>query len=201
MVNAGSLYRRKTAGTSGATFDATELANWDPLSSLDQLQDRSGDMVVPTITTGTLPVNVVNGAAFDATLTENLTGVTYTWLPTATYPQFQTITVRLKQDATGGRTVNFGAFGTIIGDTPSLNLTANANPAALFNVVTFDGGASRYVLPILTDVAQEEIGRGAALPDPGTSTFDAYIVTGSAVESDGLWFRYSNQWILAKAAA
>lgn len=200
-IQGGALYRRKTAGTSGATFDATELANWDPLSSLDQLQDRSGDLNVPAIAAGVLPVNVANGAAFDATLTENLTGVTYTWLPTATYPQFQTITVRLKQDATGGRTVNFAAFGTIIGETPSLDLTANANPAAIFNVVTFDGGATRYVLPILTDAAEEEIGRGTALPDPGTSTFDAFIVTGSAGEPDGLWFRYSNNWILAKAVA
>ncbi len=115
------------------------------VAQVDPLQDRSGDVVVITTSGPTVALDVAQGAAFDVTLGADLTAVNWSWLPTPANPAFQSVTVRLAQDGTGGRTVDFSAFGTLIGATPSLTATPNASPAALFSVVTFDGGVSRYV--------------------------------------------------------
>ena len=89
-----------------------------------------------TITSGTMFLDLNQGTVQDVTLTENVSSISF-----ANVNSFaglsSTVTLRTKQDGTGGRSVGFTGIKFAGGTAPTVTSTANAEDIFVFT--TFDG--------------------------------------------------------------
>lgn len=96
-----------------------------------ELKDYSETTTTPTISTGTLTLNIENGNAFDVAHNANITTLTIS-NPSAT-GKLCSFTLFLTQDGTGGKTITWpDSVKWPYGVAPTLITTANA-----VNIVTF----------------------------------------------------------------
>lgn len=109
---------------------------WNSLSYFQPINPRSG-VAALSISTGAVVIDCSLGNYFTLVLTENVTSITFTNLPAAGYAQ--SIWVRIKQDATGGRTVALPtAFKASTGS--AAGVTSSANAYTLLAATTVDQG-------------------------------------------------------------
>lgn len=106
-----------------------------------ELKDYSETVSTPTISSNSLTLNIENGNVFSIAHNANITTLTL-GNPSAT-GKACSFTLILKQDATGGRTINWPAsvkWGG--GAAPTLTTTANA--VNILTFVTIDAGTTWY---------------------------------------------------------
>lgn len=142
-----------TIGASSVTYDnaASGLASTNAQDAIDELESSvdtvaSGvtDALAPTedvsalaIVAGVVDIDCALGNLRTLELTGNVTSITFSNLPAA--GKGQSIAIRIKQDATGGRTVAFPASFKAIGGTDTA-VPSTANAYALLTITTFDQG-------------------------------------------------------------
>ena len=106
-----------------------------------ELKDYSETTTTPTISTGTLTLNIENGNVFDVAHNANITTLTIS-NPSAT-GKTCSFTLFLTQDGTGGRTITWpAAVKWAGGSAPVLVTTANA--VNLLTFVTKNAGTTWY---------------------------------------------------------
>lgn len=92
-----------------------------------------------SVSSNAFTIDTSQGTHFDVSLTANVTGITFSNL-LASSLWSQNITMFLKQDATGGRTVSgWPAAVKWPGGTPP-TITATANKTDIVSCITHDGG-------------------------------------------------------------
>jgi len=111
----------------------------DKLVSKQILKDYGEELSSPSISSNVLTLNVENGNHFAVSLDANVTTLTLS-NPTAS-GDLCAITVWLKQDGTGGRTVAWPASIKWAGGTAP-TVTSTANRTDIFVFMTKDGGTS-----------------------------------------------------------
>jgi len=140
----------KFDGTTGKLVKNTAwlLDNSNVLNAQDavlqrpEMKDYSETVASPAISAGTLPLDVTTANVFDVTLNENVTTLDLS-NPSPT-GKACSITLFLKQDATGGRTFAWPAsVKSPGGSLPSVTSAANAQD--IYSLVTKDAGATWYV--------------------------------------------------------
>jgi hypothetical protein len=96
----------------------------------------------PSSSGGALTLDLANGNHFKVTLTENVTSITISNLPTAqTGSRLVAIILYLKQNGTGGWTVTFPASFKFSGSvTPTVTSTASRTDKLI--ATTLDGGTT-----------------------------------------------------------
>lgn len=131
------------------TAPATTLANAlqpssaigmaDQILSRPVIQDFAEIVQTPSIVSGALAFNLQNGNVGQVTLTANVTSMTFTNAPVS--GRAGSLTLILKQDGTGGRTVAWPASVTWLGgDAPVVPTGPNA--VIVVFVLTTDGGTT-----------------------------------------------------------
>lgn len=99
-------------------------------------QDRS-TVTVLSIVAGVVTINCALGDYFTLALTANVTSIVFTNLPAAN--KGATLTIRLRQDGTGGRTVALPASFKVTGGSDTAVQSA-INAYTLLIISTFDQG-------------------------------------------------------------
>lgn len=119
----------------GNDFDAQ-----DKVLSRPELKDYAETRTTPASSAGTLTLDLVNGNVFEPTLTESVT-VAFANPPAA--GKSGSVTLILKQDATGGRTVTWPASVKWAGGTAP-TLTTAASAVDIISFLTTDGGTTWF---------------------------------------------------------
>lgn len=123
----------------GHGHDGEALDLQDALLTRPQLKDYSEARTTPSISAGSLTLDLEAGNVFDVVLTEDVTGITVVNAPAA--GSLGTVTVRLRQDGTGGRTVDVSGFD--FGDQGAPAMPATATTGRLWiTALTLDGGTT-----------------------------------------------------------
>lgn len=120
---------------------AVNLTTTDISEGTNEYHTESRNAVSPVtalvISAGVVNINCALGSYFTLPLTANVTSLTFTNLPAAGFGQ--SIAIRMKQDATGGRTVTLPAsFKASAGSLTAVDSTINAY--TLLMITTFDQG-------------------------------------------------------------
>lgn len=140
----------KYSGTSGGVLadsgwllGATNTLNaQDAVLQRPELKDYSETVASPASSAGTLTLDVTTANVFNVTLTENVTTLTLS-NPSPT-GKACSITLFLKQDATGGRTFAWPAsVKSPGGSLPAVTSAANAQD--IYSLATKDAGTTWYV--------------------------------------------------------
>lgn len=133
------------SGTGGSGTIANplteELQAADQVIGRPELKDYSETISTVSSSSGSLTLDIENGNVFDVTLTENITTLTINNPPVSGKACY--ITLILKQDATGGRTVTFPASVNWSGGTAP-TLSTDPNAVDVLKLLTTDGGTSWY---------------------------------------------------------
>jgi hypothetical protein len=105
-----------------------------------ELKNYSETVTTPTISAGVLTLNMANGNVFSVNHNANITSCVITNPPAS--GKAGSLTLILKQDATGGRTFAFHASWTSAdnGTAPALSTTANKRNKLVLQ--TIDGGTT-----------------------------------------------------------
>jgi hypothetical protein len=125
-----SLETNTTATFHGAKVEDLELVYFS----------ETANKTVASLT-GALAVDLTDGGVQSITLTENITSVSFSNAPPS--GQLGTVTLFMKQDATGSRTVTWPASILWAGGT-DLVLSTAANAMDVVSFMTKDGGATWY---------------------------------------------------------
>ncbi len=144
VIDAGALAAKNTveAGDIAAgALDSISIDLQDQQLTRPELKDFSETSTTPTVSAGTLTLDLETGNVFEVTVTENVTTLTFANPPAS--GRAGSCTLILRQDATGGRTLVWpGSVRWPAGDPPAISAAANA--ADVFAFVTRDGGATWY---------------------------------------------------------
>jgi hypothetical protein len=125
---------------SGA-LDGKAVNMQDNLLTRPEIKDYAETSTTPSISSGALTLDLTNGNVFEVTLTANVTSLTLANPPAS--GKAGSITLILKQDATGGRTLAWpGSVRWPNGTQPALSSVQNA--VDIFTFVTRDAGATWY---------------------------------------------------------
>lgn len=118
-----------------------ELPCLDQVVSRPEIKDYAETLTALSSSAGTLTLDLVNGNVFEVTLTENVTTLNLNNPPAS--GKAGSITLILKQDATGSRTVTWPASVKWAGGSaPTLSTDASATDVLTF--VTTDAGTTWY---------------------------------------------------------
>jgi len=137
-------------GTSGTSVqnstwtlsDAGAMNAADGVLQRPEIKDYAETRTTPSSSSGTLTLNLENGNVFEVTLTENVTTLTLSNPPAS--GKAGSLTLILKQDATGGRTFAWPAAVKSAGGTdPTISSAANA--VDIYTLLTTDAGTTWYV--------------------------------------------------------
>jgi len=137
-------------GTSGTSVqnsswtlsDAGAMNAADGVLQRPEIKDYAETLTTPSSSSGTLTLNLENGNVFEVTLTENVTTLTLSNPPAS--GKAGSLTLILKQDATGGRTFAWPAAVKSAGGTdPTISSAANA--VDIYTLLTTDAGTTWYV--------------------------------------------------------
>jgi hypothetical protein len=138
------------AGKAPTVHTHAEYARLDGASFTGEvrLQEYTETVTSPAVA-ATTTLNCVNGMTHRITLTQNTTIAITGLSPTANLAQ--TVSIFMKQDATGGRTVTWpSGVKWSNGVAPTLVTTANAENVV--SLTTFDSGTTWYGFPAGTDM-------------------------------------------------
>ena len=126
---------------------ADQLQDGIPINMQDQqltrpqLKDYSETSTTPTVSAGALTLDLETGNVFEVILTANVTTLSLANPPAS--GRAGSVTLILRQDGTGGRTVAWPAAVKWAGATPP-SVSAAAGAIDLYALVTRDGGTSWY---------------------------------------------------------
>jgi hypothetical protein len=124
--------------------DGIPIAMQGALLSGAELRDYSETSPAATISAGALTLDLATGSLFDVVLTDHVTSLSLTHPPAA--GQAAAMTLILRQDATGGRTVTWPATIKWPGGAPPA-VTSFADAVDVLSFVTRDAGATWYGFP------------------------------------------------------
>lgn len=137
-------------GTSGTsiqnsawTLDDSGVMNAaDGVLQRPEIKDYAETRATPSSSAGTLTLDMTTANVFEVTLTENVTTLTISNPPAS--GKAGSLTLILKQDATGGRTFAWPASVKSAGGTdPTISSAANA--IDIYTLLTTDAGTTWYV--------------------------------------------------------
>ena len=136
-----------TSGTaiqnSGWILDDSEVLNaQDGVLQRPEIKDYAETRTTPSSSSGTLTIDLTNGNVFEVTLTENVTTLTLSNPPAS--GKAGSLTLILKQDATGGRTFAWPAAVKSAGGTDPV-ISSAANAVDIYSLLTTDAGTTWYV--------------------------------------------------------
>ena len=133
----------KSVQNSGWTLDDSDTLNAaDKILQRPEIKDYAETRTTPSSSAGTLTLDLANGNVFEVTLTENVTTLTIS-NPSAT-GKACSLTLILKQDATGGRTFAWPAsVKSASGADPVISSAVNA--IDIYTLLTTDAGTTWYV--------------------------------------------------------
>ena len=144
LTNAGALAAKDIVATGDIAAGAV---NNMPINMQDQqltrpeLKDFSETSTTPTVSAGTLTLDLELGNVFEVTLTENVTSLTLANPPAA--GRAGSSTLILRQDTTGGRTIVWpSSVRWPNGVQPTISSVEDG--VDIFAFVTRDGGATWY---------------------------------------------------------
>ena len=146
-LNDGAVTQTKLA--TGAV-GAAQLQDGIPINMLDQLLTRpqlkafSEARLAPASAAGTLTLDLGTANVFEVTLSENITALVFTNAPPA--GSAGELTLILKQDAVGGRTLAWPGSVRWPGGVPPA-ITSVANAVDIHSFVTTNGGATWFGFP------------------------------------------------------
>ena len=137
-------------GTSGTAIqntawlldDSNVMNAQDAVLQRPEIKDYAETRTTPSSSAGTLTLDLANGNVFEVTLTENVTTLTLS-NPPAT-GKAGSLTLILKQDATGGRTFAWPAAVKSAGGTDPV-ISSAANAVDIYSLLTTDAGTTWYV--------------------------------------------------------
>lgn len=122
--------------------DAGAMNAADGVLQRPEIKDYAETLTTPSSSSGTLTLNLENGNVFEVTLTENVATLTLSNPPAS--GKAGSLTLILKQDATGGRTFAWPAAVKSAGGTdPTISSAANA--VDIYTLLTTDAGTTWYV--------------------------------------------------------
>ncbi|MGE0338118.1 MAG: DUF2793 domain-containing protein [Gammaproteobacteria bacterium] len=122
--------------------DTGDLNAQDGVLQRPELKDYAETVTSPTISSGTLTLDLTNGNVFEVTLNANVTTLTLSNPPAS--GKAGSLTLILKQDATGGRTFAWpAAVKSANGADPVISSAANA--IDIYTLLTTDAGTTWYV--------------------------------------------------------
>lgn len=131
--------RTGTVTAQAGDYDGLPLDLQDASLTRPEIRDYSETSSLPAITSGVLDLDLEAGNVFDVVLTEDVTSITVTNAPAS--GKLGTLTVRFRQDAVGGRSVDLSAFDW--GDAGAPAVPATPTTGRLWvAALTLDGGAS-----------------------------------------------------------
>jgi len=133
-VKSGTL-----AGTEKVEIDdgSSKSVTVQQIADLAAAGSLGSDVTVLSIASGVVNIDCSLGDYFTLALTANVTSITFSNLPAAGVGR--TLMIRMKQDATGGRTVVLpSSFKTIIGSDTAVQSGANAY--TILALTSFDQG-------------------------------------------------------------
>jgi len=111
------------------------------MGNLIELKDFEETTASPSSSVGVLTLDLENGNTFDVTLTENVTSLVLNNPPVS--PKAGSVTLILRQDATGGRTFAWlAAIKWDGGTAPTISSAANA--IDIYTLITKDGGTTWF---------------------------------------------------------
>jgi hypothetical protein len=144
VADAGSVAGLDQVGSGEIASDALDGRAIDmqgQLLSRPEIRDFSETTAAPAVIGGSLTLDLEAASVFDATLTEDVTTLVLANAPAAN--KAGSVTLILKQDAIGGRTVTWPEAVRWPGGLPPVT-SAAANAVDVLTFVTVDGGASWY---------------------------------------------------------
>lgn len=136
-----SAYKAMTAAQAMAVLSGAALDMQDATLTRPVLKDVGHTRTAPTISAGTLTLDLTNGNVFEVTLNANVTTLTLSNPPASgTWGQFILI---VKQDGTGSRTFAWPASTVWEGGTEP-TVTATASARDIYVLGTPDAGTTWY---------------------------------------------------------
>jgi len=139
-ADVASVFGRTGAVSAQAgDYDGLPLDLQDAPLTRPTLTDYSETSTAPSIASGALTLDLEAGNVFDVVLTEDVSAISLVNPPAS--GSLGTISVRFRQDATGGRTVDLSAFD--FGNAPVPAMPATATTGRLWiTALTVDGGTT-----------------------------------------------------------
>jgi len=135
-----SVFGRTGAVTAQAgDYDGLPLDLQDQLLTRPLLKDFAEQAPTPSVSAGTLTLDLATGNVFDVTLDQDVGSINIVNAPAS--GRAGTLTLRLRQDATGSHTVDLSAFDFGSAPVPAMPGTATTG-RLLITALTFDGGTS-----------------------------------------------------------
>lgn len=133
----------KAVQNSAWTLDDSGVMNAaDGVLQRPEIKDYAETRATPSSSAGTLTLDMTTANVFEVTLTENVTTLTISNPPAS--GKAGSLTLILKQDATGGRTFAWPASVKSAGGTdPTISGAANA--IDIYTLLTTDAGTTWYV--------------------------------------------------------
>lgn len=129
---------------SAPSLDNNPINMQDQILTRAALKDSSQISPAPTVSAGTLTLDLETGNVFEVTLDQNVSSLVLA--NPAASGRACSVTLILKQDAIGGHTVAWpGNVKWMAGAVPSV--TAAANAIDVYSLVTRDNGATWYGFP------------------------------------------------------
>jgi hypothetical protein len=116
----------------------------DALLTGPELRDYCETSPAPTISSGTLTLDLETGSVFEVILTQNVTSVVLAHPPAA--GRAGSCSIILRQDATGGRTLSWPTSIKWAGGAPP-PITTAAGAVDVFGLITRDGGQNWFGFP------------------------------------------------------
>lgn len=142
LTNDYDVVAAGTGSADGINFiDMTNTFQFRLISTRNKLQAYTEAIGVSTVLAGVLTIDLNNGPVQTVTLAENISSIIFGNVSTI---GSTTVQIKIKQDATGIRTVNFTGFITAGGVTPAVSVGANQEDIFVFQ--TLDG-VTWYLFP------------------------------------------------------
>jgi hypothetical protein len=113
----------------------------DAVLDSPELRDYAETSPTPTISSGTLTLDLESGNVFEVLLTQNVTSLVLLHPPAA--GRAGSCSLILRQDVTGGRTLAWPSVIKWPGGAPP-TITSAANAVDIYALVTRDGGTTWY---------------------------------------------------------
>ena len=130
-----------SAQIAAGALDGKAINMQDQLLSRAEIRDFAETTATPSVSGGSLTLDLQTANVFVVTLTENVSTLALSNAPPST--KAGSVTLVLKQDATGNRTLSWPASVKWSGGNPRVVSTA-ANAVDVFAFFTTDGGTTWY---------------------------------------------------------
>lgn len=131
--------RTGTVTAESGDYDGLPLNLQDAPLTRPEIRDYSETSNTPTIAGGALTLDLEAGNVFDVVLTEDVTSISVVNAPAS--GRLGTVTIRFRQDAVGGRTLDLSGFDFGSAPTPAMPGTATTGRLWI-TALTLDGGAT-----------------------------------------------------------